>query len=175
MGEELLEDPVFGYRYRLARTGDVLRVEMWVDPGGGTARHFHPRLEERYQVFDGELEFDVGGERRPLSSGERLTVTAGVRHSFRNPSDSSTTHAVAEVEPAMTLDECLVDAAALAQAGRYAPSGRPRGLRGLLDGAVFSERYRDVTVMAFPPPALQRLFAPSIARFELWRRRRAAT
>ena len=38
-------------RYRFAREDDVLRIDIWSDPGGGVlAEHFHPHAGGRYEV-----------------------------------------------------------------------------------------------------------------------------
>jgi hypothetical protein len=93
-----------------------------------------------------------------------------MRHSFVN-TGREVARIEVEAEPALQLQEFLEEAAALGRAGRYRPSGIPRGLGALLEGADFAERYRDTTVLAFPPPLVQRVLLPSLAR--LGRRRRA--
>ena len=57
----LIEDPVFRYRLRLSREGEVLRGELWVEPGGGTIERLHPPVEERFEVLDGELTYRADG------------------------------------------------------------------------------------------------------------------
>ena len=57
----LIEDPVFRYRLRLSREGEVLRGEFWVEPGGGTIERLHPPVEERFEVLDGELTYRADG------------------------------------------------------------------------------------------------------------------
>jgi hypothetical protein len=74
------------------------------------------------------------------------------------------------VEPALQLQGFLEEAAALARAGRYTRHGlrtRPGAVVELADLMV---RYRDVTVMAFPPRAIMRLTLWPLARL---RRKRA--
>lgn len=166
----VVEDPVLHYRYRFSREGDVLRVEVWADPGGGvTIEHFHPRIEERWHVLEGDVTFRIDGEERRASPGDRLTAAPGVRHAFEN-TGTSEAHLEVEAEPALDLQAFLVEAARLARAGRYTRRGMPKGLRGLLEGADFSQRYRDTTVTTFPPPALQRVLVPPLA----WLQRRRA-
>lgn len=168
MDAEIFEDPVLRYRYRFSREGEVLRVEVWADPGGGvTIEHFHPRLEERWHVLEGEVTFKIDGEERRAGPGDRLTAAARVRHAFENTGETEA-HLEVEAEPALDLQEFLVEAASLAQAGRYTRRGMPKGLRGLLEGADFSQRYRATTVTTFPPPALQRILFPPLA----WLQRR---
>jgi quercetin dioxygenase-like cupin family protein len=168
---DYIEDPVLRQRYRFSREGDVLRVDIWAEPGAGVPTHFHPSLTERWQVVEGEFLFRVGRKKqRPKPGAEPVVVEPGVRHSFKNEG-SSVGHVRAEVDPAMEMEQVLTDAAALAKADRFTPRGIPKGIRGMLEVADFAMRYRDSNMLAFPPPWLQRaLFAP-LARLE---RRRTA-
>jgi hypothetical protein len=90
-------------------------------------------------------------------------ATPGVRHSFENTGETEAYLRV-EAEPALDLQAFLEEAAALAQAGRYTRKGMPRGFRGIVEGAAFAERYKETTVTAFPPPAIQRILLPPLAR-----------
>ena len=58
----------------------------------------------------------------------------------------------------------LEEAAALARQGKYARRGVTHGLRAAAELADFMERYSDVTVMAFPPRAVQRILLSPVAR-----------
>jgi quercetin dioxygenase-like cupin family protein len=165
MSSDIVEDPLFHQRYRFSRDGDVLRVEIWTEPGGGVlAEHVHPQLEERYEVLEGEVTFSVDRERLRAGPGERLVVAPGVRHSFEN-TGADTAHLLVEAEPALQLRESIEDGAALARTGAFAASGAPRSLRALLEGAAFAQRYRETVVLSSPPRAVQRLLFPLLARF----------
>ena len=168
--DELVEDPVLRQRYRLTVDGDVLRNELWAEPGSEVPEHYHPRLEERFEVLEGDFVFKVAGRERAAGPGERLVVNPGVRHSFRNAGDG-VGRLVAELEPAMTMRGFFEDSAAMARAGKYTARGLPTGPGAFLDTADFVERYRDVTVMTFPPLPVQRVLFPPLAR--LARRLRA--
>ena len=163
MAGDVIEDPVLCYRYRFRPEGQVLKVDVWVDPGGGvTIDHFHPTIEERWHVLEGDVTFTVDGEERPAGPGDCLTAAPGVRHAFENTGPREARLEV-EAEPPGELQEFLNEAARLAEAGRYTRNGRPKGVRGLLEGADFALRYRDTTVTTFPPPALQRILFPPLA------------
>jgi quercetin dioxygenase-like cupin family protein len=162
--DEFIEDPVLRYRYRFeSDEAGVLRVEVLAEPGGGaTVYHFHPSIEERWHVLEGEVTFTVEGEERKAGAGEKLTAAPGVRHSFEN-TGSTEARLVVEAEPAGRLREFLTNAARLAEKGRYDRKGRPKGIRGLLEGSDFAMRYRDTSVTTFPPPAVQRILMPPLA------------
>lgn len=172
MTEDLVEDPLFRQRYRFSRQGDALRVEIWTDPGGGvSAEHFHPRIRERFEVFEGEVTFRVDGSPRRLGPGEELVAEPGVRHAFEN-TGAQEAHLVSEASPPMQLQESIEEAAAMARAGKFTRGGMPKGLGALLELADFVERYRETTVVTSPPQFLQRALLPPLAR--LHRRRSAA-
>ena len=165
MSSEYVDDPVFRQRYRFSRDGDVLRVEIWTEPGGGVlAEHVHPQLEERYEVVEGQVTFRVDGKQRQAGPGERLVVAPGVRHSFRN-TGTETAHLVVEADPALRLRESIEDGAALARAESFTESGKLRSARALVEGAALAQRYRETVVLSSPPPAVQRLLFPLLARF----------
>jgi quercetin dioxygenase-like cupin family protein len=169
-----IEDPFFRQRYGFSRDGDVLRVEIWTDPGGGVlAEHSHPKLEERYEVLEGEVTFRLDREPRRAGPGERLVVPAGVRHSFQN-TGQSIAHLVVEAEPAMQLRESIEDGVELFRTEKFTAGGKPRGLRALIEAAGLAHRYRKTVILSSPPPALQRLLFPLLARFAASNRERQA-
>ncbi|HET9470902.1 MAG TPA: cupin domain-containing protein [Usitatibacter sp.] len=169
MTDELTVDPVLRMRSRFRRTaedgGEVLHVETWVDPGGGVTPHIHPAMEERFDVVDGRPEFLAGRRWKVADPGETVVVPPGTRHAFRNRG-SEVAHFVCHATPPSTLQDFLEDAAALSRAGRITSRALPRGLDALLEAAVMVHHYRDmVTLLApLPPPAIQRLVIPPLAR-----------
>jgi quercetin dioxygenase-like cupin family protein len=171
----LIEDPVFGYRLSPSRKGEVLRLEFWVDPGGGgKAEHYHPPLEERFEVLEGELTYRLNGRKHRAGPDDRFTVEPGTRHSFEN-SGSDVAHVKVEVEPALEMEQLFEDSAALAREGKWKVFGRwavPTGPGALLDLAEFLDRYREIFVPTSPPRVLQRIGVPPLAR--LARRRETA-
>jgi mannose-6-phosphate isomerase-like protein (cupin superfamily) len=165
MTSQLLDDPLFHQGYRFSRNGDVLRVEILTEPGGGVlAEHVHPKLEERYEVLEGEVTFRVDRKPRRASPGERLVVPPGVRHSFENTGEEIA-HLVVEADPALELRESIEAGVKLAETVKLTASGNPRGLRALIEAAALANRYRETVVLSSPPPAMQRLLFPLLARF----------
>jgi Cupin domain len=172
MDEELVVDPIMRQRYRFSRIGDVLRLELWAESGARVPQHFHPTLEERFEVHAGQFTFNVDGALRTAGPGEMLVVAAGVPHSFRNTGEDMAQF-VAEIEPALDMQALFEESAALARAGMFLRPGIPKGLRGALAGAEFLDRYRDIYRQTFPPVPLQRLFVPPMARIERRRLQRS--
>jgi hypothetical protein len=68
------------------------------------------------------------------------------------------------VTPAGRLEDFLTESARAARDGLYNARNMPTGFRGATWLADFALRFRDETVMTSPPPALQRLLLPPLAR-----------
>jgi quercetin dioxygenase-like cupin family protein len=177
MNDELIEDPVFNYRLRFhPQKGDALSMDIYVDPGGGVSiPHYHPAIEERFTVVEGETTFTADGEKVLARAGdETVVVKPGVRHAFKNTGPTEAQIAC-EAEPAMDLKAFLTEAAAMARAGKYTRHGLPRGFGAFLEAVEFTDRYRDsvvVTAKTLPPPRLQRALLGPLAR---WQRRRSGS
>ncbi len=57
-----------------------------VPPGfPGPVRHRHARMTDVFYVLEGQLAFDLEGERRVLGPGGFVLVPPGVVHTFSNP------------------------------------------------------------------------------------------
>lgn len=156
-------DPVFGTRYRFSRDGDVQRVEIWVEPGGGVPPHIHPEVEERFTVRAGVMELLAGRTWTPAAPGETVVAAPGTRHAFRNRGDVEA-HAVCEASPASSLPDFLAQSAGLSRAGLLLKAGLPAP-RGLLHTAVLAHAHRDMVQFLFPAPPqpVQRLLWPPLA------------
>lgn len=170
--KQFVTDPVLRQRYRFTREGDVLTVDIEVDPGGGVPKHFHPTSEERWELIEGKVTFKVARRTHRPRPGERIIAAAKVRHSFQNTGDTPA-RLRAEVEPALGMQGFLEDGAALNRERRVTARGVPTSFGALLEAAAFVERYKQTTVLLFgvpaPPRTLQRILNPPLAR--LWRRR----
>jgi mannose-6-phosphate isomerase-like protein (cupin superfamily) len=165
MHSEFIEDPLFRQRYRFSRDGDVLRIEIRTEPGGGVlADHVHPKLEERYEVLEGEVTFRVDGKPVVAGPGAKVVVAAGVRHSFQN-TGTETAQLEVEADPALRLRESIEGGASLARTEKFTATGQPRSLRALIEGAALAHRYRETVILTSPPPAVQRLLFPLLAGF----------
>ena len=165
MTDDLVHDQLFRQRYRFDRRGDVLRIDIWSDPGGGVlTEHFHPTLEERYEVVEGELTFHLDGRSQALRAGERAVVPAGVRHRFENIGEDES-HVRVEAEPAGLLQESIEEGAALGARGDISAEGRPKSASALFAAAAIAQRYRGTVVLTAPPPFVQRLLFPVLASF----------
>lgn len=179
--EPVVEDPVLRQRLRFTRStgpdgGEVLHVETWLDPGGGVTPHVHPAMEERFEVLAGRPSFLAGRTSRTAAAGETVVVPAGLRHAYRNGGDE-VVHMVCHVSPPSTLQEFLEGAAALGRAGKLTRRALPKSLGALLEAAALAHQHREMVVLGFPPmppPLLQRLLFPVLARLSERRGRQTA-
>jgi mannose-6-phosphate isomerase-like protein (cupin superfamily) len=151
----LVEDPVLRQRYTFTREGDVLTVELWVDPGGGVTPHVHPAMEERFKVLEGEVEFLAG---RRWEQRDEIVVPKGTRHAFRNRG-GVTAHMVTEVEPAMELEAFLTDVAELSHRKRFTRRGIPTSPRAAVELAQLAMRYSGTVELETPMRPLIPLLA----------------
>jgi mannose-6-phosphate isomerase-like protein (cupin superfamily) len=165
MTTAIVEDPNLRLRHRFRTVGDDREVETWIGPGGGVTPHVHPAQHERFEVLDGRVEF-LGGRRwTEAGPGEVVEVPPGTRHAFRNRTDAEA-HLRCLASPAMSLQRFLEQTADMGRRGLISRHGIPKGPRGLLEGALLIEEHREmVTLLApLPPPAVQRLVMPPLAR-----------
>lgn len=166
MSDLPVRDQLFRQRYRFSREGDVLRIDIWSEPGGGVlTEHFHPTIEERYEVLEGQLTVYVEGKPRVLGPGERAVVPPGVRHRFENTGERES-HVLVKAEPAEQLRESIEEGAALGGREQFSPNGKPRSARALFAAAALAHRYRETVVPTSPPRPVQRILFPILARLD---------
>lgn len=83
---------VVGDIYRFLATGEETngKYAIWealVPPGGGPPPHVHSREEEGFFILEGEIVFQVNGERIVAKVGTFANMPVGTLHSFKNESD----------------------------------------------------------------------------------------
>ncbi len=160
-----IHDPIHHTSYAFEREGENLWVHAWLEPGAHLPEHFHPTLEERWEMLDGAVHLKLDGRWRWLTVEDGpVRVAPGVRHELRNPSEPSA-RARAEVLPAGDLEQFLTESAQAARDGVFNARGMPTSARNAVWIAAFALRHRHETVMTSPPPAMQRVILPILARF----------
>ena len=160
-----VEDPIHRVSYSFRREGSDLWVYTWLDDGGHLPEHYHPSLEEHWETLEGSARVKLDGSWRELVPADGpILVARNVRHELENDS-GRLTRMRTRVTPAGRLEEFLTDSARAAREGLYNARNRPTGIRGASWIAEFALRFRDETVMTSPPPALQRVVLPLLARF----------
>jgi mannose-6-phosphate isomerase-like protein (cupin superfamily) len=162
---ERIHDPIHRVSYAFRHDGGNLWVLTWLDDGGHLPEHFHPSLEEHWEVLEGTARVKLDGTWRDLVPHDGpILVAPGVRHELKNTSGRQA-HLRAEVIPGGRLEEFLTESARGAREGLYNGRNMPTSLRGAVWIADLANRFKDETVMCSPPPALQRAVVPLVARF----------
>ena len=160
-----VEDPIHRVSYSFRREGSDLWVYTWLDDGGHLPEHYHPSLEEHWETLEGSAKVKLDGSWRELVPADGpILVARNVRHELENDS-GRLTRMRTRVTPAGRLEEFLTESARAAREGLYNARNMPTGIRGASWIAEFALRFRDETMMTSPPPALQRVVLPLLARF----------
>lgn len=79
---------------RSGQSGGSFIFEVALAPGtGGPPTHTHDEGDEIIEVLEGEIVFRVNGTDQLLRAGDSLTLTPSDRHTFWNPSKTSSVRA----------------------------------------------------------------------------------
>lgn len=160
-----VDDPIHRVSYSFRHEGSNLWVYSWLENGGHLPEHYHPSLEERWETLEGSARVKLDGTWRDLVPADGpILVARNVRHELKNES-GRLARMRTRVTPAGRLEEFLTESARAAREDLYNARNMPTGVRGATWIAEFALRFRDETVMTSPPPALQRLVLPLLARF----------
>jgi hypothetical protein len=164
-GRGEVEDPVHRVSYSFRHDRSDLWVYTWLEDGGHLPEHYHPSLEEHWETLEGSARVKLDGTWRDLVPADGpVAVARDARHELANES-GRVARMRTRVTPAGRLEDFLTESARAAREGLYNARNMPTGFRGATWLADFALRFRDETVMTSPPPALQRLVLPLLARF----------
>jgi mannose-6-phosphate isomerase-like protein (cupin superfamily) len=160
-----VEDPIHRVSYSFRHEGSDLWVYTWMEEGAHLPEHFHPSLEEHWETLEGTARVKLDGVWRGLVPADGpILVARNVRHELKNESGRPV-RLRTRVTPAGRLEEFLTESAQAAREGLYNARNLPTSFHGATWLAEFALRFRDETVMTSPPPALQRITLPLLARF----------
>lgn len=159
-----VEDPIHRVSYSFRHEGEDLWVYTWLEHGGHLPEHYHPSVDEYWETLEGTARVRLDGTWRDLVPADGPVVVArGVRHELKNES-GRVARMRTRVTPGGRLEEFLIESARAAREGLYNARNLPTSFRGATWVADFALRFQDETVMTSPPPALQRLVLPLVAR-----------
>src|SRR3712207_9286606 len=87
---DAIHDPLHRVSYAFRREGENLWVTSRLEDGGHLPEHFHPTLEERWEVLEGTARVKLDGAWRDLTPADGpVLVERGVRHELRNVSGAA--------------------------------------------------------------------------------------
>ena len=160
--EHVIENPLSGEQITIRRTaadtgGAVLEWELLLAPGGQVpSSHAHPEQEEVFTVLAGQMRFRVGVRRVLANPGDTVRIPPGTVHHFANAGNQPARVAV-RTSPALSMQELLETAAALAQEQHAAARRLPRPT----DLALFMRDFeREVRAPYLPAPLVRAVLAP---------------
>lgn len=108
---EHLHDAATGQHLTFRKTrgdsgGELLQVEVRLEPGGRVPRHAHLRQDERVAVIDGSIVVGLGRVERTLHAGETADVPRRSIHLVRNDGECDARF-VLEVRPARRMQGAM--------------------------------------------------------------------
>jgi quercetin dioxygenase-like cupin family protein len=159
-----VRDPIHHVTYAFEQGDGHMWVHTWFEDGGHLPEHFHPSLEEYWEVVEGAARVKLDGTWRDLRPEDGpVRVPPNTRHELKNVSGSPV-YAKSKVIPGGRLEEFLTEASRAAEEGLFNARNMPTSWKGAMWIAKFAYRFRDETVMCSPPPAVQRVVLPLVVR-----------
>jgi mannose-6-phosphate isomerase-like protein (cupin superfamily) len=155
---DTIENPVTGERIVFRQTaaetnGDAVVIECSVRPSGFVAKaHLHPSQTELFEILEGSLMFELGGQELPAAPGDRVLVPPGRAHRFWNANGEEARFRC-EIRPALTFEPLIETMFSLAVDGKTNRRGMPNPLRL----AVIADAHFGTVRLPFPPAWLQRV------------------
>jgi quercetin dioxygenase-like cupin family protein len=141
-------------------SGEMLRAETIVQPGGGGGPlHRHRFQEERFEILEGEIIGCIGRTRRRVRAGETFLAPPDAPHTFVVEADQPARF-ITEFRPGLRLAEFFAQIFWLADHGQIDDKGRIHPLQvGVLARAYPHEFFYLPTI----PAALQQAIARPLA------------
>jgi mannose-6-phosphate isomerase-like protein (cupin superfamily) len=130
---QILENLVSGERIICRKTasgtaGEPLAFELFLVPDDHVpSAPVHPQQEERFEVVKGTMKFRRGLKTVFARVGDTAVLPPGVVHRFGDRGDELA-HVVAEVRPALRMEQLLETATTLAGEGCTSRKGMPKPL-----------------------------------------------
>ena len=141
-------------------SGDVLRSETVVQPGGGGGPlHRHRFQEERFEILEGEIIGRIGRSRLRVRAGETFVVPPDAPHTFTVEADEPARF-VTEFRPGLRLAEFFAQLFWLADHGQVDAEGRIHPLQAAVLARAFPSEFFYLPRI---PAALQQTIARPLA------------
>lgn len=130
---ETIVNPIIGEKIIFLETskqsgGKKTLMEVHLGPKGGNPLHYHKRFSESFKIIEGQLNVRVGKETKILKPNDTATAPTGTVHRFFNTS-GETVQFTCELTPASEgFENVLRIGCGLANDGKAAKNGLPKGL-----------------------------------------------
>ena len=122
-------------------SGEILRAETVVQPGGGGGPlHRHRFQEERFEILEGEIIGRIGGSRLRVRAGETFVVPPDAPHTFSVEADHAARF-ITEFRPGLRLAEFFAQLFWLADHGHVDAKGRIHPLQAAVLARAFPREF----------------------------------
>jgi quercetin dioxygenase-like cupin family protein len=142
-------------------SGELLRAETLVQPGGGAGPlHRHRFQEERFEILEGEIIGRIGRTRQRVRAGETFLVPPNTSHTFAVETDQPARF-ITEFRPGLRLAEFFAQIFWLADYGHIDAKGRIHPLQAALLARAFPQEF--FYLPTIPAPLQQAIARPLAA------------
>ena len=142
-------------------SGEMLRAETVVQPGGGGGPlHRHRFQEERFEILEGEITGRIGRTRRRVRAGETFVVPPDAPHTFAVEVDDPARF-ITEFRPGMRLAEFFAQIFWLADHDQVDAKGRIHPLQAAVLARAFPQEF--FYLPTIPAPLQQAIARPLAA------------
>lgn len=115
--------------------------------------HIHPYAIETYDVLEGEMEFFIKDKWMTAKQGDKLTVSKGVTHAFRNPTQKTVT-VFNTHQPALRMENYFEDVCKVLDKLTAARTRKfQMNFKAMLYMSVLMNNYRKEIIAKSPPDA----------------------
>lgn len=142
-------------------SGEILRAETIVQPGGGAGPlHRHRFQEERFEILEGEITGRLGRSRQRVGAGETFLVPPDAPHTFAVEGDKPARF-LTEFRPGLRLAEFFAQIFWLADHKQVDAKGRIHPLQAALLARAFPQEF--FYLPTIPAPLQQAIARPLAA------------
>jgi hypothetical protein len=121
--------------------------------------HIHPHAIETYEILDGQMEFFIKDKWLTAKKGDKLTVSKGITHAFRNPGEYVVT-VFNTHQPALRMENYFEDVCkVLDKLTENRTKKFNLNLKSMLYMSALMNNYRNEIIGKKPPDAAIRVLA----------------
>lgn len=141
--------------------GELLEMESLFQPNSTEpVPHYHPLQEEYFKVLEGEITVRTNGRLKILRQGDTLHIKKKQVHSMWNHSANTAT-VNWKVIPALDTEYFFENGIGIANEKKTNEQGMP----GILQAALFANRFSSVFRIAKPPYFIQKILFGALTPF----------
>jgi quercetin dioxygenase-like cupin family protein len=122
--------------------GKLLEMEVVYGPNSSIPpAHYHPFQQEHFEILNGTIHTEIGGQQATYEAGENFTVPAGTHHWMRNTSPEPG-RVIWQVRPALRTEVFFETLWGLAIDGKTNDQGVPNLLQIAVLFSTYDREFR---------------------------------